>query len=157
MTASVKKETPATRRLGKAAAAAATAVLAASYLGLGCGMFGGKSEQTMHSSSSTPAAQGTVKASPGDNGNTDLSVRVAHLAPPSKLVSDATVYVVWIQPADAAIQNVGAMKLNKHLEGRLDTVTSQSRFKLTVTPEAGPSGSQPTNQPVFTSDVERSD
>jgi hypothetical protein len=98
-----------------------------------------------------------VKASPGDNGNTDLSVRVEHLAPPSKIVSDATVYVVWIQPADAVIQNVGAMKLNKHLEGRLDTVTSQSRFKLTVTPEAGPSGSQPTNEPVFTSDVERSD
>jgi FlaG/FlaF family flagellin (archaellin) len=155
MTTSVTHETRATRRLGKLAAGAAVAVLAASYLG--CGMFGGKSEQTMHSSSSTPAAQGTVKASPGDNGNTDLSVRVEHLAPPSKLVSDATVYVVWIQPANAAIQNVGAMKLNKHLEGRLDTVTSQSRFKLMVTPEAGPSGAQPTNQPVFTSDVERRD
>ena len=142
-------------RVGKSAAAAVVALAAAS---LGCGMLGGgNSEQTMHSSSTTPAAQGTVVATASDNGNTDLSVRVKHLAPPSKLVSDATVYVVWIQPGDAPIQNVGAMTLNDDLEGRLDTVTPHSRFKVTVTPEPGARGSQPTNEPVFTAEVERRD
>lgn len=137
------------------AAGAAIALLAGIHLG--CGMLGGKSEQTMNSSSTTPAAQGTVTASAGDNGNTELKVRVKHLAPPSKMVSDATVYVVWVQPEQAAIQNVGAMTLDDDLEGSLDTVTPHSRFKVTVTPEPGPRGSQPTNEPVFTSDVERQD
>jgi hypothetical protein len=123
---------------------------------LGCGMFGsGKSEQTMSSSSGNPAAQGTVNASAADNGNTALRVRVKHLAPPSRMASDATVYVVWIQPGDAAIQNVGAMTLNDDLEGRLDTVTPHSRFTVTVTPEPGARGAQPTNEPVFTTDVDR--
>jgi hypothetical protein len=143
-------------RVRTTAAAAAVAVLAGTTLG--CGMFGsGKSEQTMTSSSDSPAAQGTVRATAGDNGNTALRVRVKHLAPPSKMVSDATVYVVWIQPGDAAIQNVGAMTLDDDLEGRLDTVTPHSRFTVTVTPEPGARGSQPTNEPVFTSDVERKD
>lgn len=138
--------------------AAVAAIAALACTSPGCGMFGGgKSEQTMNSSSNTPAAQGTVSTAEGDNGNTAVSVRVKHLAPPSKMVSDATVYVVWIQPGDAAIQNVGAMTLDDDLEGRLDTVTPHSRFKLTVTPEPGPRGSQPTNEPVFSSDVERRD
>jgi len=140
-------------RAGMAAAFAGAAALVG--LQAGCGMFGGgDSEQTMHASASSPAAQGTVKTSEADNGNTALSVRVKHLAPPSKMVSDATVYVVWIQPGDAAIQNMGAMKLNDDLEGRLDTVTPHRRFTVSVTPEPGAQGAQPTNEAVFTSDVE---
>jgi hypothetical protein len=80
--------------------------------------------------------------------------RVKHLAPPSKMVSDATVYVVWIKPGDAAIQNVGALTLNENLEGRLDTVTPHRRFMVSVTPEPGARGAQPTHEAVFTSSVE---
>lgn len=149
----------ATRAMGRVRmTAAALAIAGLAGTSPGCGIFGGgKSEQTMKSSSKNPAAEGTVTATLGDNGNTVLSVRVKHLAPPSKMVSDATVYVVWIQPGDADIQNVGAMTLDDDLEGRLDTVTPHKRFKLTVTPEPGPRGSQPTNEPVFSSDVERRD
>jgi hypothetical protein len=133
----------------------AAAVLALVGTQAGCGMFGGgDKEQTMHASSSSPAAQGTVKTSEADNGNTNLSVRVKHLAPPSKMRSDATVYVVWIQPGEAAIQNVGAMTLNDDLEGRLDTVTPHSSFTVTVTPEPGAQGAQPTHDAVFTTNVE---
>ncbi len=111
-----RQKTTRMARVGMTAAAAAVAALVGTQAG--CGMFGGgDKEQTMHASSSSPAAQGTVKTSVADNGNTALSVRVKHLAPPSKMVSDATVYVVWIQPGDAAIQNVGAMSLNDNLEG----------------------------------------
>ena len=142
-------------RVGMTAAAAAVAALVGTQAG--CGMFGGgDKEQTMHASSSSPAAQGTVKTSVADNGNTALSVRVKHLAPPSRMASDATVYVVWIQPGEAAIQNVGAMSLNDDLEGRLDTVTPHHRFTVSVTPEPGAQGAQPTNAAVFTSSVEGS-
>lgn len=155
MTSRAKQRASVTARFGTAATAAAVAALAATYLA--CGMFGGEPEQPMQSGSNTPAAEGTVEASAGANGNTALTVRVKHLAPPSKLESDATVYVVWIQAGDAPIQNVGAMTLNDDLEGRLDTVTPHVRFKVMVTPEPGAQGSEPTHEPVFTSDVERRD
>ena len=139
-------------RVGMTAAAAAVLALVGTQAG--CMFGGGDKEQTMHASSSSPAAQGTVKTSVADNGNTALSVRVKHLAPPSKMGSDATVYVVWIQPGDAAIQNVGAMTLNDNLEGRLDTVTPHHRFTVSVTPEPGAQGAQPTHEAVFTTSVE---
>lgn len=152
-----KKRDRTTRRARVAMTVAAAGVLAMVGAQAGCGMFGGEStEQTMHASSSSPAAQGTVKTSVADNGNTALSVRVKHLAPPSKMVPDATVYVVWIKPGDAAIQNVGALTLNENLEGRLDTVTPHRRFTVSVTPEPGGRGAQPTHEAVFTSSVEGS-
>src|SRR5205823_6370287 len=65
--------------------------------------------QEMHSAAGVPASEGTVKATAGANGNTQLAVQVRHLAPPGKVAADATVYVVWIRPLDAALQNVGAL------------------------------------------------
>jgi hypothetical protein len=84
-------------------------------------------------------------------------VRVAHLAPPSKLYAEASVYVVWIQPLDGELQNVGALLLNGDLAGRLETLTPHRRFKLLVTPEPGGRGAMPTHGPVFSADVERHD
>jgi hypothetical protein len=124
----------------------------------GCGLLGGGAEtQTMTSSASVPAGRGTIRATEAGNGNTAIAVRVKHLAPPSKLASDAKVYVVWIRPRNAAIQNVGALSVNDELEGQIDTVTPHRRFTVTVTPEPSGQMLQPTHEPVFTSEVERSD
>ena len=109
----------------------------------------------MVSGAGVPASEGTVKATSGDNGNTNLAIRVKHLAPPSKVSADATVYVVWIQPRNAAKQSVGALKLNDNLEGSLNTVTPHRRFLVMVTPEPSGQVAQPTHEPVFTSDVDR--
>jgi len=109
----------------------------------------------MVSAAGVPASEGTVKASGGENGNTNLAIHVKHLAPPSKVAPDATVYVVWLLPRNAEIQNIGALTLNDNLEGSLVTVTPHRRFRVTVTPEAGGRGAQPTHEPVFTSEVER--
>src|SRR5688572_19057738 len=90
----------------------------------GCGLFGGGARtQTMTSGSGVPAAEGTVRSSEGDNGNTNVAVRVNHLAPASKVASDATVYVVWIQARNGTVQNVGALRLDDDLEGTLETMT----------------------------------
>jgi len=120
-------------------------------------MFWKKSPQQMESASNVPASEGTVKASLGDNGNTRLSIRVKHLAPPFKLQADATVYVVWIQQMDQPKQNIGALVLNKDLEGSLDTVTPFRRFSVMVTPEPGGQVEQPTHEAVFTASVDRKD
>lgn len=111
--------------------------------------------QTMQSANRVPASQGTVKASAADNGNTNLLVKVKHLAPPSRIESDATVYVVWIEPTNAAKQSVGALTLNNNLEGTLETVTPHRRFLVLVTPEPSGQVAQPTHQAVFTSQVDR--
>jgi hypothetical protein len=127
------------------------AIVALGATQLGCG-----SSQEMRSASGVPASQGTVRATEGDNGNTNLSIRVKHLAPPQQIASEATVYVVWIQPRDFPRQNMGALILSADLEGSLDTVTPHSRFMVSITPESIGTARRPLNAPVFTADVDRS-
>ena len=91
--------------------------------------FGCSSTQEMQSGYRVPASEGTVNATEGDNGNTKLEIRVKHLAHPSQMASDAKIYVVWVQPLNAASQNVGALTLNDDLEGSLDTVTPHHQFR----------------------------
>jgi hypothetical protein len=112
-------------------------------------------QQPMHSAAGVPASEGTVNATKGDNDNTVVDIHVKHLAPPSKMAADATVYVVWVQPLDGAMQNVGAMVLDSNLDGSLNTLTPHHRFKLIVTPEPSAAVAAPTHEPVFTTDVER--
>ncbi len=111
--------------------------------------------QPMRSGDGVPASQGTVKATAGPNGNTNLAIRVKHLALPSKVAADTTVYVVWVQPRNGAKQSVGALVLDDNLEGSLDTVTPHRRFQLIVSPEASGQVAYPAHEAVFTADVER--
>lgn len=113
--------------------------------------------QTMDSAAYVPASQGTVSATLGDNGNTNLSIRVKHLAPPWKVAPDATIYVAWAEPLVGAAQNIGALTLNDNLEGSLNTVTPHRRFLLSVTPEANGLTAEPTHGPVFTSEINRAE
>jgi hypothetical protein len=132
----------------------AVAALAVTQLGCQKMMFWRDKPQEMHSASDAPASEGTVRVSGGDNGNSKVSIRVKHLAAPSRMASNSSVYVVWIQPRDGDQQNVGALTLNKDLEGSLETLTPHRRFKLTVTPEPNGQAASPSNKPVFTYEVE---
>jgi hypothetical protein len=117
-------------------------------------MFWRSKPQEMHSTEGGLASEGTVRISDGDNGNTKVSIRVKHLAPPSKVAVDSTVYVVWIQPREGDRQNVGALTLNKDLEGSLETLTPHRRFMVSVTPEPNGQVTEPSHEPVFTYNVE---
>jgi hypothetical protein len=124
----------------------------------GCGLFGGSTgKQTMITSAGSPAAEGTVQATKADNDNTKIEVRVKHLAAPSKLADDASVYVVWIQPGKGDVQNVGALEVDKDLVGKLQTTTPHKAFTLTVTPEPSARMAAPTHKPVFSAEVNRTD
>lgn len=118
---------------------------------------GGAAPQPMTASDENIAGEGTVQAKAGDNGNTQLEVRVKHLAAPAKVASDASVYVVWIQPHDAQIQNVGALRVDSDLVGKLDTTTPHRAFTLTVTPEPSARMAAPSHKAVFTTNVSRAD
>lgn len=130
---------------------------AASHLArisVACFLFSGcVGAQGMRSGSSVPASEGTVQTRVDANGNTNVDLRVKHLAPASRLAADATVYVVWIQALNAERQNVGAMKLNDNLEGHFAATTPHRRFFLMVTPEPSGQVAQPTHDEVFTAQV----
>lgn len=120
----------------------------------GCALFGSKSpEQTMVSSKANTSGAGTVRAEIGPNGNTQLEVQVKHLSEPAKVAADASVYVVWIQPRNGQLQNVGAMRIDDELVASLETTTPHRAFTLIVTPEPSPRMAAPSHPAVFTAEV----
>jgi hypothetical protein len=124
----------------------------------GCGLFGSKApQQTMLTSAENVAGQGTVEAKAGKNGNTEIEVRVKHLSPPERVAADASVYVVWIQPRNGQVQNVGALNVDDDLVGKLNTTTAHRAFSLTVTPEPSARMAAPTHKPVFSAEVTRTE
>jgi hypothetical protein len=133
----------------------AVAILGALQFGCSTVKSWGTSPTSMTSASDVPASEGTVKATAGDNGNTRLAIRVKHLAPAYKVQTDATVYVVWLQQPNQPLQNIGALTLSDSLVGSLDTESPYRRFTISITPEPGQQGQQPTHPPVFTADVNR--
>jgi len=100
---------------------------------------------------SVPFAIGSVDASFEDNGNGTMTVSVEHLGDPSKLNPSATTYVVWIKPKKegAAVQNVGALKVDDSYSGELEFTTTQTSFDITITPEASAEVTEPKGRDVL--------
>ena len=109
----------------------------------------------MTGGSTAPGARGVAKVSRGENGNQVIKLRVEHLAEPGAISPGATAYVVWTQSPDhaAPMQNIGQMRVDKNLEGFLETITPQSTFDLTVTPESSAQAARPTGTPVLSTRV----
>lgn len=89
------------------------------------------------SSPQTPAAEGTANMRLTDNGNVEIKLSVKHLAPPGRITAGANVFVVWVRglEAGAAAQNLGALKVDKNLNGKLRATTALSSFDLFMTCE----------------------
>lgn len=102
-----------------------------------------------------PAAEGTVETRRTENKNTEVNLDVEYMAPPNKVASDATVYVVWAQPLTPGSepQNLGSFVVGDDRKGSLKTVTPQEKFELIVTPEPVGNVSHPTNEPVLKAKV----
>jgi hypothetical protein len=89
------------------------------------------------SSSQIPAAQGQVSMNRTKNENVRIKLKVKHLAPPGHVTPGALVYVVWARglAAGSEAQNLGALKVDKNLNGKLTAVTAMPAFDLFVTCE----------------------
>lgn len=108
----------------------------------------------LQTAAGAPAAVGQVETEVGDNGNTEVKVEVEHLAPPEKVKSGASVYVVWAKPhTDEKAQNLGALAVDADRKGKLETKTPLKQFDVLVTPEASASVDAPTNDPVMRASV----
>ncbi len=94
----------------------------------------------MGASTEIPAAQGKVRLHQTKNGNTEIKLAVKHLAPPGRIVPGSDLFVVWVRglaPGSAA-QNLGALKVDKRLNGKLATTTPLTSFDLFITCEQSP-------------------
>lgn len=102
-------------------------------------------------SSVTPAASGQVATATGPNGNTKLSVKVAHLAPPDRVAPGATVYVVWVTELEegSAARSLGALQVDANLSGALESTTPLRSFDLSITAEATATVAGPSTSPVL--------
>jgi len=84
-----------------------------------------------------PAAEGKVRLNKTKNGNVEIKLNVKHLAPAGRIKPGASVFVVWARglAPEAEAQNLGALKVDKNLNGKLTAVTSMSSFDLFITCE----------------------
>ena len=120
------------------------------------GCASGKQTIRMTANASIPAAQGTIKYSVTDNGNTAIELVVRHLAVPEQVAPGATTYVAWARaPGDSAPQNLGALRVDKDLSGTLKTVTPLQSFDLYITAEPSPTAATPTNSELLTASIQR--
>lgn len=100
-----------------------------------------------------PAAHGTVAVKTGHNGNTSVSITTKSLAQPSALTPPAETYVVWFQPPDQSPKNMGALRVDNNLNGKLDTVAPYRQFKVFITAEKQQNVSSPHGTHVLSANV----
>jgi hypothetical protein len=129
-----------------------TAVLAVTLAMSGCAMLGigGKEGIRLSTSSTLPAVEGRAKFTVTINDNTSIELTVKHLAHPERLTPPASYYVVWTRATkDAPAQSIGALVVDKNLNGKLVTETSLHSFELFITAETSSQVQEPSGQPLL--------
>lgn len=109
----------------------------------------------LSTSTDIPAAQGTIRVSTTDNGNTQIDCLVEHLALPQSVNPDATIYVVWLRANDVAgqPQNLGALKVDEDLKGSISAMTPLRSFELFITAEPSRVSTLPTSKKLLYANV----
>jgi hypothetical protein len=127
------------------------ALLAAAMALPGCA-----TNTNLSTSPTLPAAQGSVRYSVTKNNNTRIALRVRHLAHPEKLTPPTDGYVVWTRETkDAPPQNIGALIVDKNLNGSLDAETPLHSFELFITAESSSQVKLPLGPPLLWTDYSR--
>jgi hypothetical protein len=129
-----------------------SAVLAVTLAMSGCSALGigGRAAIRLSSSSALPAVEGLAKFKATKNNNTRITLTVKHLPQPEKLTPPANQYIVWTRAAkDESAQNIGALVVDKNLNGKLETETPLHTFELFITAEVSGQIQQPFGEPLL--------
>jgi hypothetical protein len=129
-----------------------SAVLAITLAMSGCTMLGigKKGESRLLTSPALPSVEGRVKFSVTKNDNTSIELTVKHLPRPERLTPPASNYVVWLRATkEAPAQSIGALVVDKDLNGKLVTETALHSFDLFITAEDSGQVQQPSGQPLL--------
>lgn len=116
-------------------------------------------DYVMKASDSLPAARGNASVMTTDDGNTQVDVKVEHLAEPAKITPDATVFVLWVQnrllgEGNAQPQNLGALRVGDDLTGKITAVTPLRDFDLYITAEPSSQVVAPSGEALLRADVQ---
>lgn len=109
------------------------------------------------SSEAVPAASGKVDVHKDKNGNTELTLKVDHVARPGMLTPPATAYVVWFQDQSGPASNQGQLKIDKSLKGEFKASTRLQNFDLFVTAETDPLTNSPSGATVLKTKIQNVD
>jgi hypothetical protein len=129
-----------------------SAVLAVTLAMSGCSILGigGDGESRLLTSPSLPSVEGRAKFSVTVNDNTSIELTVKHLPRPERLSPPASNYVVWLRATkEADAQSIGALVVDKDLNGKLVTETALHSFDLFITAEDSGQVQQPSGQPLL--------
>ncbi len=102
-----------------------------------------------------PAAKGSVEVGKDRNGNTELKLKVEHLANPTSLSPSRANYIVWLQDKGSGPENRGELKVNGKLEGTFRTVTPLKNFDVFVTGENDGTVKSPSGPEVLRTTVSK--
>lgn len=102
-----------------------------------------------------PAAKGSVEVGKDRNGNTEVKLKVEHLADPTSLSPSQANYIVWFQDRGSGPENQGELKVNGKLEGNFRTVTPRKNFDVFVTGENDGTVKSPSGPEVLRTTVSR--
>ena len=102
---------------------------------------------------SVPAATAKADITHDSNGNTVVNLDVKHLAKPENLTPPASVYVVWVQPRDAAPIKQGQLQVNDDLSAHFRAPTTYKTFRLFVTAEQSASVTSPSGEQVLSQEI----
>ena len=129
-----------------------SAVLAVILAMSGCTMLGigGGGTTRLSSSPTLPAVDGRAKFTATKNDNTRIELTVKHLPHPGKLTPPANTYVVWTRATKyGPVQNMGALMVDKNLNGKLVTETALHSFELFITAEDSGQIQEPLGQSLL--------
>lgn len=100
-----------------------------------------------------PGAAGELDVGNDKNGNTEVKIKVHHLAKPEGLTPAKNVYVIWIQQTGGTPERAGLLKVNSKLEGSFETTTPYKGFDAVITAEDDPNVKSPSGPEVLRGSV----
>ncbi len=102
-----------------------------------------------------PGAEGTVTTDNDRNGNTNVEVKVKHMAGPQQLTPAMQTYIVWIQARGKEPEAIGVLRVNGDLEGALKGTTPYKDFDVLITAEDNLKPNAPSSMVMLKGTVER--
>ena len=96
------------------------------------------------------SAKGNVSFQTTLYSGTRILLTIENLPDPEELDPPGYTYVAWVQSDhEAPPQNIGALAVGTHRDGRLKSITPLHEFELFVTAETAGDASQPMGPPLF--------
>jgi hypothetical protein len=108
---------------------------------------------TMQTTALEPGAVARLDVK-ANTGNTEMTLKVDHLAKPSLLSQPASNYVVWVQQSGHEPTNVGLLRVDDNLKGEVKATTTATRFTVLVTAEDDAKAQIPSDRVVLRASVQ---